>query len=244
MEVLSIGNSFSQDAQRYLHQIARADGKELRACNLMIGNCSLSIHYRNMLSEEKAYGLEINGDETGFFISLNEALLSRDWDVVTIQQVSSKSPYYDTYQPYLNELIDYIKMCVPKAKIAVHQIWAYPQDSTMLTELLGYKDQKDMFIDVKEAYQKAADEIGADMIIPSGEVFQKLLAGGIEKIHRDACHASYGLGRYALGLLWYKMLTGEDIENNGFSDFDEEVPPQHIEIAKKSVTEVCKSYGK
>ena len=26
MNVLSIGNSFSQDAQRYLHRIAKADG--------------------------------------------------------------------------------------------------------------------------------------------------------------------------------------------------------------------------
>ena len=29
MNVLSIGNSFSQDAQRYLHSIARADGMGL-----------------------------------------------------------------------------------------------------------------------------------------------------------------------------------------------------------------------
>ena len=29
MRVLAIGNSFSQDATRYLHQIARADGKDV-----------------------------------------------------------------------------------------------------------------------------------------------------------------------------------------------------------------------
>ena len=29
MNVLSIGNSFSQDAQRYLHQIAAADGYDV-----------------------------------------------------------------------------------------------------------------------------------------------------------------------------------------------------------------------
>ena len=93
MNILSIGNSFSQDAQRYLHQIAKAGGVNLNAFNLYIGGCSLSSHYRNMLSEERAYTLEMNGQSTDFYVSLKEALLNRNWDVVTIQQVSHESPY-------------------------------------------------------------------------------------------------------------------------------------------------------
>ena len=53
MNVLSIGNSFSQDAQRYLHRIAKADGCNLNTFNLYIGGCPLSLHYRNMISEER-----------------------------------------------------------------------------------------------------------------------------------------------------------------------------------------------
>jgi len=34
MNVLSIENNFSQDAQRYLHQIAKVDGFKLNAFNL------------------------------------------------------------------------------------------------------------------------------------------------------------------------------------------------------------------
>ena len=41
MNILSIGNSFSQDAQRYLHDIAKADGVVLSAFNLYIGGCPL-----------------------------------------------------------------------------------------------------------------------------------------------------------------------------------------------------------
>ncbi len=37
MYILSMGNSFSQDAQRYLHRIAAADGVEFYICNLFIG---------------------------------------------------------------------------------------------------------------------------------------------------------------------------------------------------------------
>ena len=68
MDILSIGNSFSQDAQRYLHQIAKADGVDIHSFNLYIGGCPLSKHYRNMLSEESVYTLEMNGSNTGFYV--------------------------------------------------------------------------------------------------------------------------------------------------------------------------------
>ena len=96
-----------------------------------------------------------------------------------------------------------------------------------------------MFNDIKESYEKITKEINADFIIPSGEVFQKLIASGIEKVHRDTFHASLGLGRYTLGLLWYAILTGNDIKSNTFSDFDVEIPKTEIEIAKQCVAEIC-----
>lgn len=243
MDIISIGNSFSQDAHRYIHRIAKSDGEKLNTFNLYIGGCPLSKHYRNMLSEQPAYMLEMNGESTGFNVSLKEALLNRNWDIVTLQQVSSESPYYETYQPYLDKLAEYVRLCVPKAKIVVHQTWAYEQDSNRLNVELGYKNHIDMFNDIKASYEKAAKGINADFIIPSGELFQHIIAYDNEKMHRDTYHASYGIGRYALGLLWYSILTGNDITNNTFSDFDDEVTEAQIEIAKKCVTEICKSYG-
>lgn len=238
MNVLSIGNSFSQDAQRYLHRIASADGVVLNTFNLYIGGCSLSRHYRNMLSEDEAYTLEMNGVSTGFPMSLKKALLNRDWDVVTIQQVSSEAPYYSSYQPYLNKLVEYIRLCAPCAKIAIHQTWAYEQGSQRLNVELGYADHTDMFRDIEVSYKKASEEIKADIIIPSGEVFQKLIASGIEKIHRDTFHASFGIGRYALGLLWYKVLTGKSVAENTFCDFDEEISDSDTAIVKRCVDEI------
>ena len=239
MDILSIGNSFSYDAQKYLHQIAKADGVNLRAFNLYIGGCPLSLHYRNMLSEKKAYTIQMNGENTGFEVSLKEGLLNREWDVITIQQASHESPYYESYQPYIEKIVEYARLCVPKAKIAVHQTWAYEQSCRRLTEELGYNSHIDMFKDLEKAYQKAAKAIDADIFIPSGELFQKLLAEGVEKVHRDTFHATLGVGRYALGLLWYAILTGNDIKNNRFSDFEEEISKEEIEIVKKCVSEIC-----
>ena len=242
MNILSIGNSFSQDAHRYLHRIAKTDGCALNTYNLYIGGCPLSLHYRNMISEERAYMLEMNGESTGFKVSLEDALLNRDWDVVTVQQVSSKSTCYETYQPYLNKIAEYIKKCVPNSKLAIHQTWAYEQDSQRLNDI-GYTNHTEMFADIEKSYQKAAEDINTDIIIPSGEVFQKLIASGIEKVHRDTFHAGYGLGRYALGLLWYAMLSENDIKRNAFSDFDEEISKTEIKIVKQCVAEICTLYS-
>lgn len=237
MNVLSIGNSFSQDAHRYINKIAKADGVELNVFNLYIGGCSLERHYRNMLSENREYTLEMNGEDTGFNVSLKEGVLNRNWDVITIQQVSSGSVCYDKYQPYLNKIVEYIRTCCPKAIIAIHQTWAYEENSQKLNGEMGYAHHSEMFEDVKNSYKKAFDDVNANKLIPSGEVLQKLIANGVEKVHRDGSHLSYGIGRYATGLLWYRLLTGNDVTNNSFCDFDEEISQEEIKIIKKCVME-------
>lgn len=243
MNILSIGNSFSQDAQRYLWEIAKAEGVNLFAVNLYIGGCSLSRHYRNMHGDAKEYALEVNGIKTGFLVTMKEALLSRDWDVITVQQVSSQSPDYESYQPYLDGIIEYVRRLAPKAKIAIHQTWAYEQGSKRLCEEMGYSHYSEMLGDIVKAYAAAAEHIGADLIIPSGEVFGAMLEKGIGKIHRDTFHASLGLGRYALGLTWYRFLTGNSVAGNTFGNFDEPVPAEECAIARACVEAVAARYG-
>lgn len=228
MEILAIGNSFSQDATRYLHRIARAAGVSLNITNLYIGGCSLERHYRNMLSGERAYMLECNGEKTGFPVSLEEALYNRKWDVVTIQQVSSQSIDPETFKPYIFTLSDMIREYAPKAKLLLHETWFYEKESYRLTQELGFPSETTMLEKIQAAYRQIAAEIGADGVIPSGTLFGKLREAGIEKLHRDTFHASYGLGRYALGLLWYRCLTGNTVSDNAFADPDEPITPEEI----------------
>ena len=237
LQVLAIGNSFSQDATRYLHQIARADGFSLQVVNVCIGGCPLEKHFRKSLSEDNAYLLEVNGESSGFFVSLKDALLNRKWDIITLQQASHESIDYQNYQPYLNELSAYIKKYAPTAKQVIHQTWAYAQGSEKLTNL-GYDDQGKMYQDLSAAYQKAVTDINADKMIPSGMLFQNLLKHGIDKLHRDGFHATMGLGRYALALLWYHILTGNDVTKNTFRDFDQPVTEEEIFIIKQCVNEL------
>ena len=242
MQILSIGNSFSQDAQRYLHRIAAADGYDLTTFNLYIGGCPLSRHHRNMLSGERAYTLEMNGVSTDFPMSLEEALLNRSWDVVTVQQASHESTDYENYQPYLDKLAAYVRTCVPKAKLAVHETWAYEQGSDRLEILMGYRDHKDMFRDIEKAYKQVAEDIKAEIFLPSGELLQELITAGFEKVHRDTFHASFGAGRYAIALLWYAILTGRDIEAIPMIDTDETITAEEFAVIKAAVSKLAAAY--
>ena len=240
MNILAIGNSFSEDATKHLYGIASADGRTISVINLYIPGCSLDRHYRNMLSGERAYELQCNGNRTGFYVSLDEALLNREWDVVTLQQASHRSAQADSYFPYIEELAAHIRRLSPKAKIYVHQTWAYEAGSDRLHRLAGYDTPEQMLSDIKAAYANAAEKINADGIIPSGELFDSLLHSGIESVHRDTYHATFALGRYALGLLWYERLCGGEVLENKFRGLDTQISSENLSTVKRCVEKLIK----
>ena len=79
MKILSIGNSFSEDAQRYLHRIAESDGVELYTVNLCIGGCPLELHANNIKSGDKAY---LTLKKTGEQLALNLSLSDRQREIL------------------------------------------------------------------------------------------------------------------------------------------------------------------
>ncbi len=211
IRILSIGNSFSEDAQRYLQRIAEANAFDLMCANLFIGGCSLETHYKNLMSNEDAYLLELNGESTGQKVSIRQMLSSENWDYVTLQQVSNLAPSFDSYMPYLAELAKAVRVWAPHAKILLHQTWAYEQGCSRLREELGYQDQHEMFACIASAYAQAQEAIQADGIIPGGKAMMNAVDLGIGKVHRDSYHASFGVGRYLLALTWYMYLVGTEM---------------------------------
>lgn len=241
MKILSIGNSFSQDATRYLHRMAKSCDIDLKVVNLYIGGCSLKTHYYNMLENEKAYWFEFNGESTKIKVTIKEALMSDDWDYVTLQQVSSSSDKYDTYMPYMEELEKYIKKYLPSVKILIHQTWAYEDGFDRLHNEMGYETAADMFENIEKSYKKAAKHINADGVIPCGKVIKTALENGIKKIHRDGFHASLGIGRYALALTWLAYLCCVEPGEVSFNDLDEPASEEEILAVKKAVEVVLKA---
>ena len=237
MKILSIGNSFSDDAQRYLREIAAHDGVEIETLNLCIAGCSLKTHATHVKDGQCAYFFHYNGDvERGDLISLQDGVEMRKWDIVTIQQVSVESFKEKSFYPYIHEVIAYVREKLPEAKIYVHQTWAYEHGCPRSFEVTDGKGAEFMLEGIRRAYARARAEIGAEAIIPSGELMELLYLNGASKIYRDTFHASYGLGRYAVGLLWYKLFTGRDVSANTFCQLDEEVSAEDLAIARRCVS--------
>ncbi len=229
MKVLSIGNSFSQDAQRYLHEIAKVNDCDLVCCNLYIGGCSLRTHYLNMLDDERAYAYEYNGQSTGLKVSIREVLKSNEWDIVTLQQASPQSFVPDSYVPYIQELVKFVKKYVPKAKIYLHQTWAYPVERPRLSAV-GFETTEEMFQAVQKTYADVREIIKADGMILSGEAMLRAYQIKGEELYRDAIHAGLGFGRYLLALVWFRTLFGERDDFKHMTDFDVPVSKEEQEL--------------
>lgn len=237
MRILSIGNSFSHDAHRYLHKIAESEGFDLQTVNLFIGGCSLETHYDNYIKDLPAYDYEKNGGESSGKVSIKQVLQEGPWDIVTLQQASHLSMKSETYYPYITELAKFVRIYCPEAKRYIHQTWAYDNGSERLRSV-GYSSADEMFRDVERSYSRAAETIGADGVIYCGKAMLKALNLGIN-VYRDGFHAGFVEGRYLLGLIWYRTFTGNRIIGEGFNEFDgpiaETVKQALIKIANDTV---------
>ena len=228
MKLLSIGNSFSQDAQSWLHRIAVANDVELETVNLMIGGCSLETHWNHVLDQQPAYYLEKNGTSCDRMVTIEEGLELDDWDVITLQQVSSHSGRPQTFLPYLPDLYRFCREKVPNAKYYWHQTWAYEVDSEHGDFHYYNHDQQEMhrrICDGAQVVQRLLDL----PILPSGPVIQRLRdtvpafdykGGEGISLNRDGFHLSLDYGRYAAAAVWFRVLTGKLPRTDAFADLD------------------------
>ena len=241
MRVLSIGNSFSQDAHRWLHDLAKANGKDIYAANLYIGGCSLFQHWANVEQDAESYDYEINGQAPLKRISVKSALADGKWDVVTIQQASPFSGMEETYYPFADKLVDLIKQMQPDAEIYFHQTWSYEMDSDLGAFAEYHFDRREMFDRIKAASENAAKRLGIKLI-PVGTVIQYLrenepvfdYKNGGFSLNRDGFHLTFDFGRYTAAAVWFCTLTGEQIASVEIENFD-------IDILEKIVCAVHKN---
>lgn len=215
MKILSIGNSFAQDAQAYLHEMAKGAGAELHSENLMIGGCSLERHAECFKKRLDDYELEVNGVPTGKRVTSREVLAREKWDFITLQQASHFSFDYSTYMPHLQFLSDRARELCPGAEQVIQQTWAYEDGSERLTVELGFKTSAEMFEGLETAYNSAAKQIGARQI-PSGLAFKLACEEGFAPIHRDTFHAQIPQGRYLLSAVWLEFFTGINAAASSF----------------------------
>ncbi len=221
-KLLAVGNSFSEDALYYLHDVAKADGMELKVVNLYIGGCSLERHWNNVLTESKDYLYELNGQSTERYVSVNEILKEEKWNYIITQQASHDSGMEGTYFPYLNQLLDYFKSICPAAEYLLHKTWAYEIDSNHSAFGRYHSSQQEMYVKLSKCYDIAAQKTGM-RLIPCGDVIQAVRKTppfryelGEKSLCRDGYHMDMIYGRYLLAGVIYTFLFRQDIRKNNF----------------------------
>lgn len=177
VRVLSIGNSFSANANAYLRQMVEAGGHKWVFGHAMIGGSSFAVHMKGVKAFEanpedpagKPYKVTVDGKPKP--ISLRQLLESQPWEYVTIQQASFLSYKPETFEPYAGQLIAYVRRHAPQAKLLIHETWAYRADHTSFKD--GF-DQQQMYRRLHDNYRWLADYYGAVGVIPVGSAFQNV----------------------------------------------------------------------
>lgn len=189
LKVLMIGNSFTGSVMRETPNLAKASGLKLDIVQCGIGGCPLEKHWANVEKSGdknfKPYGISasLSSGETKKFprrANVTDMLAADKWDIVTIQQASGRSAFYDTYQPYADNLIAKIRELAPQAEIVIQQTWSYtPYD----TRLKNWKmSPKEMYEALKKAYAQLSAKHGL-RVIPTADAVQ---------LFRDRLPVDYG----------------------------------------------------
>lgn len=172
VRLLTVGNSFSANATRFLGDLAKGGGHVLIHHSASIGGSTMAQHWEKAQQHEK--DPQDPGGLYGSKRSLKQYLLAEPWDFVTIQQASIRSHDLATYRPYARQLHDYIKQHAPKAEVLVHQTWAYRRDDARFAAKSPKPgepaSQEAMHQGLTHAYRTTAAELGA-RIIPVGDAF-------------------------------------------------------------------------
>jgi len=221
LKVLAIGNSFSVDAMRnYLYDVLKsADYDQVILGNLYVGGCSIDTHWNYISSNSGSYEYHKNDDNgewvTTYGAKAMDALQDENWDVITVQQVSSNSGMPETFGN-LQNLVNWVNQYKtnPDAKVLWHMTWAYQQDSTHEAFPNYGSDQMTMYNAIVDTVQNTVLNVdGIDGVIPAGTAIQNLRQTSIgDTLTADGYHLNDLHGDYTASLTWYAAITGESLD--------------------------------
>ena len=238
LKLLAIGNSFSEDAiEQNLFELAAAAGHQMVIGNMYIGGCSLERHWGNAQSNKPDYdyrkiGIDGKMTRTANY-TLDKALRDEQWDYVSLQQVSQLSGMYNSFQPYLDSLIAYVRARVPATtKLIWHVTWAYAQNSTHGGFANYDRNQDKMYRAIVEGAQRLKKENAQfSLFVPVGTAIQNARTSFVgDHLNRDGFHLDLVLGRYTAACTWFECLFGTKVVGNRYA-------PKGLDKAQKAVAQ-------
>lgn len=171
VRILSIGNSFSQDAFCYMPYILQNIAPDIK---LIFGiayysGSSLQQHLKFFEDENAVYKLDKWTWENYRWnatsdLTLQDCLRNEMWDVVVFQQNSGNSGDYATISPYLNPLVKSVSTLLARP---VKLAWLLtPSNKT------NYDESVTHYCSISEVAQQVLQNSPIDMLFPCGTAIQ------------------------------------------------------------------------
>lgn len=231
LRILGVGNSFTDDGMMYLPELLEAAGIR----NVVLGRlyhpgCSLRQHCEFDAADAPKYIYYKSTDNRWTTRSeaatLREAVGDEPWDVLVLQQASHHSGIYATYHPWLERLIERVRLYCPNAGacVAWQMTWAYGSGSGHGAFPKYDNDQQQMYAAIVDVARRVTAECGIAAIVPTGTAIQNLRAGEFVNppidFTRDGYHLDTGCGRYTAACTWFQALVAPclrtDVAGNAF----------------------------
>ena len=244
--LLMVGNSACLYYADELYAMLAGTGIKAEIYNVYYSGCNVKSHWTWLNTNEANYRLDCNSSEGKVSypnMTLEECLLTANWDVITLQQAVFPQMCYDEKAtlnvtlPYANNLLTYFRERFPKADFKWHQVWAfeigfYPLSGEMQNAPDEYKvldvEKRNLYYKMLCTVADAVCQQNDLPLIPTGDAWEiarkSELIGttlcarlGVRGDEGDYGHdGDIGGGQYLNACVWFEILTGESCLGNTF----------------------------
>ena len=228
MSILLFGHSFGVDSTEHLPALLDAAGiRTVRIGRFVKANCSLEEHYNFFTADApnpKYTYYECAPGSTSWQtrgLTVKQVVSERAWDYVVFQNSLENEGRYETAQPYLNNLVAYVRtrsqeLFAREPVICWNLFWPISKlaengSSSVLKYRLSFYGNSSA--NMWEAYKRATRELMADTgitnVVPTGAAIMNLRASALnttamKEFTRDKYHLSEGAGRYAAACTFFE----------------------------------------
>lgn len=195
--LLSIGNSYSQDALAYVPFIIQNMGvnADIQIGILMQSSSSLAMHVDNFTKEFPAYTFYLY-DGGSCWRNLGKktiqwTLENYQWDIVSLQQSSIGAFKWSTYQPACNQMVNLISSYITKP---VKFMWYQPQARPAQSNSGANWDDDtilDHYMSTAEASRRIMEETDCEILVPVGTAIQNARSMESIKVLGDYANNSH-----------------------------------------------------
>ena len=200
-----------------LKDIAQSTGKELTVGVAHLSGGSLSQMWDAINNDEaiSTYNkwTPANGHQQTASPKVKAIVEDEPWDIITFQQASTTAMDYSTYQPHLNNIVNYVKNNAtnPNVIYGVNMPWVRPISNSSIGDKATQLQVNSQIVD---ACQQALFDEGLEIFIPTGMAIMNgrsnsYLAAVSDELTRDGSHLDEGVGRFLAAMTAFITLYGD-----------------------------------